>query len=456
MTSLADLFRISLAHHDLSFKRANEERRYRTDPVAWARDCCGFKADRPQSVILSAIDGLGARVVVESCNGSGKTTVAAIACLRHLDRHQGLVVTTSGGGRQVSSQLWKEIRRWGKGIAIKRGWEILPDSPRLKTMQSSVFAIGFSAEDPGRAEGWHDDKMLFIVDEAKAIKDKIWDAIDSTLTNANSKLLIVTVPSGPESVPHRKAQQEGFKYFRIVPRDTGMTEEGNLMLTDRTGRQFMDMIASTYGRDSAQYRARVLAEAVAVIKSPYFTGDLVPRMFANYESVPMGTMRGLAVDWGRRIDYTVVTEWHGKRGEMRMRTQRDYMEVIGEISAWHRANPYTWIIVDEGEGRGQLDRMRELGLPAEGFNFGASINGAPAKALIMSTLHTGMEVGDVGFKFDPIAEEEFNAFESVPTSDGTRTKFRAAEGYHDDIVCSVAMGYWKASQGQSHIGVLEW
>lgn len=424
---------------------------HRTDPIAWARSECGFEADHPQSVILNAIDELGSRVVVESCNGSGKTTLAAIAVLRHLDRHQGLVVTTSGGGRQVSSQLWKEIRRWGKGIAAKRGWEILPDSPRLKTIQSSVFAIGFSAEDPGRAEGWHDAKMLFVVDEAKAIKDKIWDAIDSTLTNKDSKLLIVTVPGGPDSKPHLKGQQEGFKYYRIVPRDTGMTEEGNLLLTDRTDRQFMDYIAATYGRDSAQYRARVLAEAVAVVESPYFTPAQYERMFANYDTMPIlpGSKRGISVDWARKVDFTAVTEWHGLKGELRLYTQKDYMEVIGDIVAWHRVHPYDWFIVDEGEGRGQIDRMRELGLSVHAFNFGSSINGAPAKALIMSTLHTALEVGEVGFKRDQRAEDEFSGFEARPTSDGMRMRFEAAEGFHDDIVCSIAMGVWKQKQAQN-------
>jgi hypothetical protein len=289
------------------------------------------------------------------------------------------------------------------------------------------------------------------VDEAKAVKAKMWDAIDSTLTNPRNKLLIVTVPGGKNSYPHKKATLPGFTYHRIVPRASGIPETDTVLLTDRTGQEFMDNIASTYGRESSAYRQRVLAEAISGVDAPYFTPQLYEDMFARYDimPVPPGSKRGLSVDWGRKVDFTVVTEWNGLRGELKMHTQKDYMEVIGDIVASHRVQPYDWFIVDEGEGRGQLDRMRELGLSVHGFNFGSSINGAPAKALIMSTLHTALEVGEVGFKHDQMTEDEFSGFEAKPTSDGMRMKFEAAEGFHDDIVCSVAMGVWKQKQASS-------
>ena len=61
------------------------------------------------------------------------------------------------------------------------GWTFL--QTELKTPEGG-FALGFSTDDPGRAEGWHPqtgndtDPVFIIVDEAKTVPDGVFEAFD--------------------------------------------------------------------------------------------------------------------------------------------------------------------------------------------------------------------------------------------------------------------------------------
>lgn len=428
-----------------------EDNRAKDDPVRWVRRVLGIEPDPAQVEIMKAVAEPGSRVIAEACNGSGKTTVAGMVALWHLARfNPSRVVTLSGGQRQVNSQLWGEIRRMAPPIARKMGWKVLMDSPLIRTNHPETYAIGFSSDDPGRTEGWHSPNLLVIVDEAKSIKARLWDALDSTLTTSTAKMLIITVPGDPDQMPHQKIGTPGYRHVRIIPRCLGIPGGPNLFLTDRVTPTWVEQMKATYGETSAIYRRRVLAESVHVAESPYFAEPLCRKMFTGWDPVKWATIPkpwGLAVDWGRRRDFTVVSEWRGKWGRLLMRTQKDYMELIGDLNLLHQKNGYSWVIADEGEGRGQIDRMKELKLPVEGFNFGSSIDGANAKLLIMSYLHTGMEVGEVVMEPNQVAFDEFMSFQANVTSEG-RLKLEAPVGLHDDIVCSCAMGFFRATRGQ--------
>ena len=60
-------------------------------------------------------------------------------------------------------------------------WSFL--QTEIKTPEGG-FALGFSTDQPGRAEGWHpklsndEDPVFIIVDEAKTVPNKIFEAFD--------------------------------------------------------------------------------------------------------------------------------------------------------------------------------------------------------------------------------------------------------------------------------------
>lgn len=117
---------------------------------------------------------------VVAANGSGKTSnLVAPAVLWFLSRYpRGQVVVTSGSFRQVEKQLWPAMRVFSNRFPE---WSFL--QTELKTPEGG-FALGFSTDQPGRAEGWHPkvgretDPVFIIVDEAKTVPNKIFEAFE--------------------------------------------------------------------------------------------------------------------------------------------------------------------------------------------------------------------------------------------------------------------------------------
>lgn len=117
---------------------------------------------------------------VVAANGSGKTSnLVAPAVLWFLSKYpRGQVIITSGSFRQVEKQLWPAMRVFSSRFPK---WSFL--QTEIKTPDGG-FALGFSTDDPGRAEGWHPkqgretDPVFIIVDEAKTVPNAIFEAFD--------------------------------------------------------------------------------------------------------------------------------------------------------------------------------------------------------------------------------------------------------------------------------------
>ena len=115
-----------------------------------------------------------------AANGSGKTSnLVAPAVLWFLSKYpRGQVIITSGSFRQVEKQLWPAMRVFANRFPQ---WSFL--QTEVKTPEGG-FALGFSTDDAGRAEGWHPkmdretDPVFIIVDEAKTVPNQIFEAFD--------------------------------------------------------------------------------------------------------------------------------------------------------------------------------------------------------------------------------------------------------------------------------------
>jgi phage terminase large subunit len=132
------------------------------------------------------------KVSVVTPNGSGKSSVLIPTLVYWwLTAHKnGVVVITSKDSKQLDNQIWPALLR-------HRG-----SFPQWRFIEREIhngdggFCIGFTTDEPGRAEGWHklDDiegPLLIIVDEAKSVQEKIFEAIDRCTFNG---LLYVSSP----------------------------------------------------------------------------------------------------------------------------------------------------------------------------------------------------------------------------------------------------------------------
>ena len=144
----------------------HEQQYWRRKPVLFAKEYLSVRPWAKQQEILSAIANHN-RVAVRSCNGSGKTFTAALATLWWLMTHdEAIVITTAPTERQVQNLLWREIH----GIYLKNrdliGGKIT--STRLE-MSSKRYAFGFSTNTTERFQGFHNENLLIIVDEASQV-----------------------------------------------------------------------------------------------------------------------------------------------------------------------------------------------------------------------------------------------------------------------------------------------
>lgn len=140
-----------------------------------------------QQEALSWVEDISVRVKGSVCtpNGSGKSSklIAGLA-LYFLSVHKnGRVVITTKDSKQLDNQIWPAIEAHQGRFPQYRFIEREVHTP------SGGFIIGFTTDDPGRAEGWHkmgdlDGPLLIIVDEAKSVAESVFQALDRCTYNA--------------------------------------------------------------------------------------------------------------------------------------------------------------------------------------------------------------------------------------------------------------------------------
>lgn len=396
----------------------------------------GAKPTPLQAMILQAVRE-HPRVAVKTAHGFGKTFTAALAGLDFMSTQPDpMVICTAPIGRQYTRQLWPEIKRWGIPVANRFGWELLPDTPLLKTQNPKSFLIAIPSDDPATFEGYHARSLMVIADEAKALKDDIFASIDSLQPD---RILLTSTPGMPVGKFYQACQSEAWHTIEVD------AELHNDSTGERIPLQWVTQMQQDYGVDSPIYQQKVRARFAMITERPYFKAESIDA--AIRLELPPGAERGLAIDWGKHVDYTALVEFNGNKVTSIKTTQQDYMITLGQVAQAHRERPFSWIIADRGAGEGQIERLKELGLPVEGFAFTTK-----SKLDIMSNLKLALEAQpqpEIDLPSHGWMEEQLKGFEQTPRSDGA-VKLAAPSGMHDDIVDALAMGCWKMRKAASH------
>ncbi|MGH8022538.1 MAG: hypothetical protein ACRED1_03075 [Limisphaerales bacterium] len=168
-----------------------------------------------QIEVLRALLPEGA-VSFRSCNEGGKTRrVICAAILWHLLAFpKGHVISTSGSFRQIKDQLVPALHAFAPMFP---GWTFMR-TPRIETQSVNCFWEGFSTNDAGKFEGHHGDTdapLMIIVDEAKTVKDDIFEAIERCKP---ARLLIASSPGYAEGEFYRSQTTRAKFYKRFMQR----------------------------------------------------------------------------------------------------------------------------------------------------------------------------------------------------------------------------------------------
>jgi hypothetical protein len=158
-------------------------------------ECLGDETWSKQRELLEALRDHD-RVACRSCHGVGKTWTAARAALWWLACYPSscAVITTAPTWAQVVEVLWNQIHQAYNGSKIPVGGRLLETKLELA---DDRFAIGLSP-DPNNAtnfQGFHAKHLLFIVDEASGVDERIFEAAEGFQTARGAKMLMIGNPT---------------------------------------------------------------------------------------------------------------------------------------------------------------------------------------------------------------------------------------------------------------------
>ena len=337
------------------------KRRYSQNPVAFMREVLGYNPDPWQAEVAMALVG-NKWVTVRSGQGVGKTALEAALLLWFLmTNNYPRVVCTAPTGQQLRDVLWSEAAKWqAKSPILQKLLKWTKTYICLKGAEKRWFAVARVAARPENMQGFHEDNMLFIVDEASGVADDIMEAILGTLTGPNNKLLMCGNPTRPSGIffDSHHGTWGDFKVFRVNSEDSPRTDKDNI-----------EALAKAYGRESNVYRVRVLGEFPTSEDDAFIALPIIEAAIAN-EHIISGEIT-FGVDVARYgSDKTIIAVKQGnslsipvsRHGQNLMQTVGDivnlYHEILRERSGYR--GRITVYVDDTGLGGGVTDRLEEV------------------------------------------------------------------------------------------------
>ncbi|AZS15354.1 phage terminase large subunit [Paenibacillus lutimineralis] len=347
---------------------------YWDDPNAFVEDILRADPDEWQAAVLHDI-AYHPLVSVRSGQGVGKTSLEAWVVIWFLCcRPNPKVVCTAPTRQQLHDVLWAEVAKWLEGSMVKNLLKWTKTKIYMIGHEERWFATARTATKPENMQGFHEDYMLFIVDEASGVADPIMEAIDGTLSGPENKLLMCGNPTRTSGYFYRSHHQNrgDYRTHKVSSRDS-----------KRTNRKNIERLEKQYGKDSDVVRVRVdgefprsepdtfipleLAEA-AVVREVYVkildedTGEWS-------QPIPDTAEIEIGVDVARfGDDVTVIVPRIGNLVPfIRSYSKKDTMETTGwainlakELMAKYGRPRCTIKIDDDGVGGGVTDRLREV------------------------------------------------------------------------------------------------
>lgn len=354
------------------------------DTVKWTRDKRGgFLWSKQREIAESVIENRF--TAVQSCHGTGKSWLAADIVSWWLDIHpigDAFAVTTAPTAPQVEAILWREISvaHEEAGLAGRITWGQVP------MWKVGDRMIGYGRKpadyaDPNKAmqafQGIHAKYVLVVLDEACGIPVWLWNAVDSIVTNNDSRVLAIGNPDDPSSEFEKVCRPgSGYNVIRVsafdLPCFTGeeVPEDLNKSLT---GKEWVEERKKKWGEGSPLYQSKVLGLFPDLSDDSLITPKMVREaQERELPGIETGAFGGDVARMG--VDKSCV--------------YRDRGGVIRRVAEWSKANTMTTagkfkLILDEkgqsvpmyidlvGVGAGVYDRLAEQNCNVMPFDGGA-------------------------------------------------------------------------------------
>ena len=339
---------------------AKSMRQYIDDPVPFVQNVLKAQPDKWQIECLRAIAN-HPRVAVRSGHGVGKTALESWVILWFLfTRPFPKIPCTAPTQQQLLDILWPEISKWLKRSELMDSlfdWQKTKIQNRI--FPERWFATARTASKPENMAGFHEEHLLFVIDEASGVMDPIYETIEGALTTKDAKLLLCGNPT----------QNIGtFKRAFHEDRDLYYTIKVNCMDTDRVASAYCQRLIRQYGMDSDVVRVRVLGEFPKSEPDGLIPLELVEAAMMRDLDIDYNSMLHVGADIARfGDDETIfVPRIAGKTLGLFHYTKQDTTTTAGKLLNITKNlmrdynKPYATIrIDDDGVGGGVTDMLRE-------------------------------------------------------------------------------------------------
>ena len=229
---------------------------YRDNPVGFVRDVLGEQPWSVQERILRDLWGTR-RVVVPSCYASGKSWVAARAVLAWVATDpQAIAITTAPKQEQVARILWGEIRKaWRSNLPGK----VAPRAPEWY-VSAANWAEGMTTNSPERIQGFHEARVLVVIDEAPGVAAEIYEAISGLLASEDVACLLIGNPIEASGPFYDRFQSEDWTGIPISSFDTPNLVAGHTVNPKLVTARWVEERRREWGEGSPLWQSKVLGQ----------------------------------------------------------------------------------------------------------------------------------------------------------------------------------------------------
>lgn len=338
--------------------------------------------DLGAQVELRAFDGVHAvepvRMSTASGHGIGKSALTAIVILWIMStRPFAKGIVTANTGDQLRTKTWGELAKWKARCIVGHWFELNSGKGSLSMYHKSypetwrVDAQTCREENSEAFAGLHaaNSSPFYLFDEASAVPDKIWEVAEGGLTDGEPFFFAF---GNPTRNTGKFAQTLNAASRWIVRQIDSRTAK-------MTNKMLIQQWLEDWGEDSDFFRVRVKGMLPRAGDMQFMPGDIVNEAMKRGPGRYLGDDPLIAsVDMARggadncmigfRRGFDAVSE-----GAYRIpgEKSRDSMVVVSKLTdVFNRHKPDIIFVDETGLGGPIVDRLKQLGWPAVGINFG--------------------------------------------------------------------------------------